>query len=204
MRTTYIDFIRHGEPEGGLVFRGQTDHALTELGRRQFEQRIATTAQDWQVIISSPLQRCLESAEALAKRLSIPLEIASNFSEIHFGQWENRVVAEVMQEHNISEMWQNPLSFCAPEGEHTQTLQKRSIQGWQEILAKHSGKRVLVVTHGGVMRVLAHYLLELSEGSINKLSLPYAALMRFKLIENDYQGETQQWLTLLNLDGSEL
>lgn len=204
MRTTWIDFIRHGEPEGGLVFRGQTDHSLTEQGRAQFSQRIAGIQQNWQLIVSSPLARCLESAQELASQLNIPLVVEPNFTEIHFGEWENRLVAEVMAEQNASDLWERPLSFCAPQGEPTQQLQQRSIQGWQKLTEQHAGKRILVVTHGGVMRVLAHHLLELNENSINKLSLPYAALMRFKLVENNYQGESQQWLNLLSLDGSEL
>lgn len=204
MQTTYVDFIRHGEPEGGQVFRGHTDHRLTVLGHQQFKQRIATTEQNWQVILSSPLLRCFESAEILAKTLDIPLVVEPDLAEIHFGDWENRAVDEVMAEHNISQLWQNPMDFCAPQGEHTQALQQRCVAVWQDIVERYAGQRVLVVTHGGVMRVLAHHLLELTENSINKLSLPYAALMRFKLIETTYQGEAQQWLNLLNLDGSDL
>ena len=204
MHTTYIDMIRHGEPEGGLVFRGTTDHALTERGHQQFATRIAMQDTDWQVIISSPLRRCLESAQALATTRSLPLHIMPDFSEIHFGTWENRLVADVMAEQNIQQMWENPLSFCAPQGEPTQQLQQRAMAAWEHTIEQHRGQRILIVTHGGIMRVLAHHLLALNESSISKLSLPYAAFMRFKLIENHYQGEPQQWLNLIQLCGEDI
>ena len=62
MITTYIDIIRHGEPVGGRVFRGRTDHCLTERGCEQFQQRIERLGQHWQHVVSSPLLRCKQSA----------------------------------------------------------------------------------------------------------------------------------------------
>lgn len=204
MITTYIDLIRHGEPVGGKVFRGQTDHPLTERGIAQFKQRTQRLGHHWQQIVSSPLLRCIESAELLAAEQQIPLQIEPNLSEIHFGAWENQKVAEVMAEHNISHMWHDPMNFCAPQGESTAALQERSLLAWQQALKEHQGQRVLMVTHGGVIRMLAQHLLELTPTAINKLSLPHAAVMSFKVIDAEYQGQAQQWVSLEGMDGSEL
>lgn len=204
MITTYIDIIRHGEPEGGNVFRGRTDHHLTELGITQFQQRTQRLGHRWQQVVSSPLMRCKQSAELLATAQSIPLHIEPNLAEIHFGDWENQCVDKVMAEENISQLWQDPINFCAPQGEPTAALQQRTLQAWRQLLTAHQGNRVLVVTHGGVMRVLAQHLLELAPSAMNKLSLPYAAVMSFKVIEAEYQGQQQQWLSLVSMDGTEL
>lgn len=204
MITTYVDIIRHGEPEGGRVFRGHTDHHLTELGIEQFNQRIQRLGHNWQQVISSPLTRCKQSAELLATAQNIPLHIEPNLAEIHFGEWENQCVDAVMAEENISQLWQDPMNFCAPQGEPTAALQKRTLQAWNDLLKAHQGQRVLVVTHGGVIRMLAQHLLELTPSAMNKLSLPYAAVMSFKIIEAEYQGEQQQWISLVSMDGSEL
>ena len=204
MITTYIDIIRHGEPEGGNVFRGRTDHSLTEVGIEQFQQRVNRLGHRWQQVVSSPLTRCKHSAELLATAQSIPLHIEPNFAEIHFGEWENKCVDTVMAEENISQLWQDPMNFCAPQGEPTAALQQRTLLAWQQLLKAYQGHRVLVVTHGGVMRVLAQHLLELAPHAMNKLSLPYAAVMSFKVIEADYEGHPQQWLSLVSMDGSEL
>lgn len=204
MITTYIDIIRHGEPEGGNVFRGHTDHSLTALGIEQFNQRTSRLGYQWQQVVSSPLLRCKQSAELLATAQNIPLHIEPNIAEIHFGEWENQCVDKVMAAENISQLWQDPMNFCAPQGEPTAALQQRTLQAWNELLKTHQGNRVLMVTHGGVMRVLAQYLLELAPNAMNKLSLPYAAVMSFKVIEAEYEGRQQQWLSLVSMDGSEL
>lgn len=204
MITTYVDIIRHGEPAGGRVFRGHTDHKLTEQGIEQFKQRTERMGCQWQQVISSPLLRCRQSAELLAQEQNIPLTIEPKLSEIHFGEWENRSVDTVMAEQSISQLWQDPMNFCAPQGEPTAALQERTLVAWQELLKAHQGKRILVVTHGGVMRMLAQHLLELTPNAINKLSLPHAAVMSFKVIETEYEGEQQQWLSLESMDGTEL
>ncbi|MDY7218808.1 histidine phosphatase family protein [Denitrificimonas sp. JX-1] len=204
MITTYIDLIRHGEPEGGRVFRGQTDHPLTERGIEQFKQRIQGLDLHWQHIITSPLLRCRTSAELLATERNIPLQIEPNLTEIHFGQWENQHVDKIMAEQSISAMWQDPMHFCAPQGEPTQALQQRTLLAWQQALINYQGQRILMVTHGGVMRMLAQHLLELTPSAINKLSLPYAAVMSFKVIDVEYEGQPQQWLSLESMDGTEL
>lgn len=204
MISTYIDIIRHGEPEGGRVFRGHTDHRLTALGVEQFNQRIKRLGHSWQQIVSSPLLRCKQSAELLATAQNVPLHIEPKLAEIHFGEWENQCVDKVMAEESISQLWQDPMNFCAPQGEPTAALQQRTVQAWQDLLTAHQGKRVLVVTHGGVIRMLAQHLLELTPSAMNRLSLPYAAVMSFKVIEAEYEGKQQQWLSLVSMDGSEL
>lgn len=53
MITTYIDIIRHGEPEGGNVFRGRTDHHLTPRGIEQFQQRTECLGHSWNQVVST-------------------------------------------------------------------------------------------------------------------------------------------------------
>lgn len=204
MITTYVDIIRHGEPAGGRVFRGHTDHQLTELGIQQFKQRIKRMDCRWQQVITSPLLRCQQSAQWLAEEQGISWQIEPKLTEIHFGEWENRSVDKVMAEQSISQLWQDPMNFCAPQGEPTAALQQRTLLAWQDLLKAHQGKRILVVTHGGVIRMLAQHLLELTPNAISKLSLPYAAVMSFKVIDAEYEGVQQQWLSLERMDGTEL
>ena len=204
MKTTYIDVIRHGEPAGGRVFRGHTDHPLTELGIKQFKQRVQRLGYRWDQIVSSPLKRCRQSAELLSNEQNLPLKIDEHFSEIHFGDWENMLVDKVMEQENISHMWNDPMNFCPPQGETTVALQQRVIKGWHKLLEDYQGQRVLVVTHGGVIRMLAQYLLEINRLALTKLSLPHAAIISFKVISTEYQGENQQWVSLEAMDGTEL
>lgn len=206
MSTTRIDLIRHGEPEGGEVFRGRINPRLTDQGRWQFEQRVARAQGQWQRIISSPLDRCRESAEALADQLKLPLTVDERWIEIDFGEWENRPVSEVLRHHadDARRLWDDPLNFCAPGGEPVPVLQQRVLDGWQSLLAQYEGERLLVVSHGGVMRVLAQHLIQLAPAGMNRLAIPYAGLLRFRVDKSQWQGKTDLWTTLESMDGSEL
>ena len=59
--------MRHGEPEGGGYYRGITDDPLTQTGWRQMNDAVAGR-QSWEVIISSPLVRCLDFASDTLER----------------------------------------------------------------------------------------------------------------------------------------
>lgn len=206
MQTTRIDLIRHGEPQGGNVFRGHTDHELTALGHWQFQQRVQLHQQTWQRIYSSPLQRCAASAQLLAQQLALPLIFDKRLREIDYGAWENQDVNSILtsQAQTAKTLWEDPLNFCAPNGESVLALQQRVLACWQEILERHQGEHILVVCHGGVMRILAQYLLLLEPQAMNRLAIPYAGLLQFKITRSEHQGKSQDWVMLEAMDGSEL
>ncbi|MEK9767019.1 MAG: histidine phosphatase family protein, partial [Thalassolituus sp.] len=80
-------------------------------------------------------------------------------------------------------------------------LQERVMEAWAHLISEHPGKNVLVVSHGGVMRVLAQRLLELAPQAMNRLGIPYAGLMRFTIEQYD---DGTHWVTLAGLDGEAL
>jgi hypothetical protein len=63
---TYIDLLRHGEVEGGVRFRGSTDHPLTAEGWAQMWAAVGTDIH-WDRIVTSPLTRCADFARALSR-----------------------------------------------------------------------------------------------------------------------------------------
>ncbi len=62
-----IDLIRHGEPQGGMRYRGQLDDPLSELGWQQMRNATANV-QPWEHIVSSTLSRCADFAKELADK----------------------------------------------------------------------------------------------------------------------------------------
>ena len=86
---TIVDLLRHGEPEGGQMFRGAVDDPLSPRGWDQMRTAVGDY-REWDAIVSSPLVRCAAFAGELAERLDRPLEIVREFSEISFGVWEGR------------------------------------------------------------------------------------------------------------------
>ena len=197
-QTTRIDLIRHGEPSGGDVFRGRVNPPLTDLGRWQFRERVRRHACAWDRIISSPLIRCAEAADQLAAELALPLTLDQEWIEIHFGDWEGRLVKDVLAENElqVTQLWADPFAFCAPGGEPFADFQQRLISAWNNLLDQYSGQHVLLVCHGGVIRGLAQHLMGLSPDAMSRLSVPYAAMLRFKVDQLEYNDEYQPWVTL--------
>lgn len=202
MITTYVDILRHGEPEGGNVFRGRTDHALTKLGQWQVSKRLCGIQTPWQQVLSSPLTRCLHSAKECAETLGVDLYVDERWRELDYGAWENQPVATIFKHHSVQaqQLWQDPMAFCAPDGEPVFEFQQRVLEAWDDLLKHQAGKHCLVFTHGGVMRVLLQAVLQLAPTAMSRLSLPYASWLRIRIDQQD----KERFYSLERLDGSAL
>ncbi|MBY6101910.1 histidine phosphatase family protein [Marinobacter nauticus] len=188
MTTTVIDLIRHGEPEGGQMFRGSKDDPLSDTGWQQMIAAIAEGDQ-WDAIVSSPMQRCQHFAQQLADEHRIPLHIEKDLREIGFGEWEGLTAGQIQERYgdHLNRFWQDPIAFRPPGGEAVTDFYQRTIDGfdrWQQTLA---GKRVLVVCHGGVIRmVLANVLGIPLERSFTGFAVPYACRSRIQVDQSEF------------------
>lgn len=154
--TTFIDLLRHGETENSHRYCGSTDYPLTPHGWTQMWNTIEKNPPYWQQIITSPLTRCADFAQALGQLYSIPVTQDARLQEIHFGEWEDQSAAELMQTHAdaLSRFWQNPLTYPPPQGEHLLDFEARVLSAWYEIHQQFVDKRNLLITHSGVIRVI--------------------------------------------------
>ena len=178
-----IALLRHGETEGGTRFRGSLDDPLTLAGWEQM--RAAVGKEHWQRIVASPLKRCAEFAGELALCLGVPLEVDERLREIHFGTWEGKTAAELMESDGeaLTRFWRDPAVYPPPGAEPLETFQARVLAAWRDLQRDHRGDRVLVVSHGGVIRtilcdVLGHPLerlleleLEIGHGTLRRVRL---------------------------------
>lgn len=153
--TLHLDLLRHGETELGGGLRGSLDDALTAQGWRQMHDAVVDGG-PWQRLVSSPLQRCALFAEALAERLGIALTLEPDLQELHFGDWEGRTPAQLMltDEAGLGQFWNDPYGFTPPGGEPVLHFQQRVLAAVHRLQAAHAGERVLLISHGGVMRLL--------------------------------------------------
>ncbi len=179
-----LDLLRHGEPIGGQVLRGTTNHPLSEKGWRQLEQKCRD--QQWDVIISSPLDRCYQFAVQLGRQLNIEVITAEDLREFDFGIWENQPMEKVFKEDfdRFKGMWGDPLNFSAPEGESLTAFEARVLKAWFGCLARQEQKQLLVC-HGGVIRILLKEILGLPFQNINRIDVPYASISRVQVSEEE-------------------
>lgn len=173
---TTIHLLRHGEVVGGKAFRGSTDVALTDNGWQQMLNAVANLPLD--VIVSSPLTRCSEFAHKHAKELAKKIHIEPRLQEIHFGDWEDKHPEQVMQEdaQTLKLFWEDPWNCTPPGAESLVSFQQRVLNAWHHMLETFRGQHLLVVTHGGVIRILLSHVYHHPREQLLQLDVDYASL----------------------------
>lgn len=150
-----LDLLRHGETELGGGLRGSLDDALTARGWEQMRAAVVAGG-PWDCLVSSPLQRCARFAEQLGARLGVPVHQDKDLQELHFGAWEGRSAAALMDTdaEALGRFWADPYSFTPPDGEPVLAFSQRVLAAVERLHVAYAGQRVLLVSHGGVMRLL--------------------------------------------------
>jgi alpha-ribazole phosphatase len=153
--TLRLDLLRHGETEFGAGLRGSLDDALTEKGWTQMREAVSGKG-PWDRLVSSPLQRCARFAEELSAQRDLPVSLDKNLQELHFGAWEGQSAAALMETdaEALGLFWADPYGFTPPQGEPVSDFSARVLAAVMRLHAAHAGERVLLVSHGGVMRLL--------------------------------------------------
>lgn len=171
-----IGLLRHGETTG-TGFRGRgCDDPLTPEGERAMHAAFEASGQ-WDRVVCSPLQRCRLPAEGFARAAALPVQCDPRLQELHFGDWEGQTAEQLMQTdaEALGRFWQDPFGCPPPNGEDLGSFRDRVLAGWeQSVIAP--GDRVLVVTHGGVIRLLRAHLEGWPLEKLLSIEVPLASL----------------------------
>lgn len=183
---TTVDLIRHGEPEGGVKFRGSLDDPLSEDGWLQMSTATAQ-CNSWDLVVSSPLERCQKFANHLSQQLGKPLEVHRGLREIDFGDWEGKTSQEIEETdaEAVKKFWENPVTNCPPKGEKTADFQNRVLNAWQQVIETHRGNHILLVGHGGSIRVILAEVLNIPLHAMFRLEIPFACVSRISIYHDD-------------------
>ncbi len=186
-----IFLIRHGLTEWNksLRFQGSQDIELNELGRGQAKQvanRLAT--EKIEKVYASDLSRAYETAEIIANKHSLEVKKIAGLQEVSFGTWEGMTYDEIQEEYREEwSKWQkNPVENPIPEGESFEELQSRVMESFKQIVAESMDETILIVSHGGVIKVLLATLLEMPLDKSWRLMQSNTAVN----IINYHQGDT--------------
>lgn len=181
MQSTTIDLMRHGEPVGGRKYRGQIDDPLSDKGWAQMRAAVGEHA-PWDVIISSPLSRCIEFAQELGQRTGIEVKADSRLVEIGFGEWEGRTASELEQENpgQVQRFLRDPLKHTPSGAETLPVFETRVISAWNAVLQQHAGQHVLLVGHAGIMRMIIRHVLDMPLGRMFHIQVANAAISRIR------------------------
>lgn len=177
MTTAIIDLLRHGDT-GQRSYRGQLDDALTDLGWTQLRASVEGVA--WDVVVASTLQRCAAFARELAIQRGLPLHEDVRLAEYHFGRWQG-VPMEALAEIDgdaLGRFWRDPVAHPPPGGETFEAFRARLCAAIDDISIAFPGKRALVVTHGGAIRLLRCVAEGRGFGDMAGIDVPHASLHR--------------------------
>lgn len=184
--------VRHGETDYNKSNRlqGHIDTRLNENGKLQ-ALRLASSLNPLRIgaIYSSDLRRAYETAEIISGEISVPIAGKSqDLREATFGELEGKTYSE------ISEMMGVPVEAFMTAGldtiadvESRHSVASRSLAFLEHIAGQNYGKKLLVVTHGGVMRSISSKLLE--------KDLSYLYFANGEVLEVGYNGG--KWLVRL-------
>jgi alpha-ribazole phosphatase len=188
---TRLFLIRHGDTideETKKVFKGTSDIPLSEKGREKLQKASQfLTRFNFDHIYTSALSRCIESGKIIAAPHNIETKIAEAFNEIHFGIWEGRSFEEI-DEENPTEFrrWvKNPDIHTPPQGEPLIDAQQRSVGIFNEMISRHRGQNVAVVTHAGILRLIFASILGMQLSSIFKIGQDYGCINIIDIYKDD-------------------
>lgn len=153
---TTLLLARHGETDWNRDgrFQGQADTPLNDRGREQ-AQALAEEVNGVDVIYSSDMRRAIETAEVVAERLRLDVKVDSRLRERGFGAWEGLTPGEIEASFRESfDRWRRGDGFGADDAETHEAFAAR-IEGFLgDALARHPDETVLVIAHGGSIRVI--------------------------------------------------
>jgi len=153
--------IRHGLTDWvGRRLPGWTPGIhLSEEGRQQAEalaQRLASLPIE--AIYASPLERAVETAEAIAAPHGLSVQLRENLGEIRIGEWTGRTIKDLAEEEWLTIQFY-PSGMNIPGGETMPEMQARVVAELDAIRKAHPGATVAVVSHADVIKAaVAHYV----------------------------------------------
>jgi broad specificity phosphatase PhoE len=154
---TTLLLVRHGETDWNRDGRwqGGSDTPLNDLGREQARALAEQLDGDIDVVYSSDLARARETAEIVAAKLGLEVRVDRRLRERGFGSWEGLTTSEIEERFSDSHRrWHAGDGHGAEDAETFEDFSARVNDFLADVLRLHPGEEVLVISHGGSMRVI--------------------------------------------------
>jgi len=189
---TELYLVRHGETLWNLEkrFQGQNDSPLTENGREQ-ARILGKSLQgiSFDALITSDLGRAAETAGLINSLLNVPVFLTEPLlRERNFGIFHGlkREEAEKKYPREAAMIWSGNADAVVPGGESRNQLRQRVLRFLDDLPVKYPGKRVLAITHGGVVNTAIRLVLGIPFDAPRRFKLPNTGLSIFVYEKNEW------------------
>lgn len=201
---TELIVIRHGETDYNRQqrFQGQVDVPLNPIGHAQasrLAERLRGQAPEHFIV--SDLLRTRQTAAPLAEAWGLQPEASPLWREQSFGVIDGLDVPTIKREHApLWALWlEQRADFQLPGGESLRQFHDRVIGALQQIAEQHRGRRIAIVSHGGVLDMLWRHAQGLPLDGLRRCEIPNTGINRLRL-----QGDRlliEQWADAAHLEG---
>ncbi|MCG3210619.1 MAG: Phosphoserine phosphatase 1 [Anaerolineae bacterium] len=162
-KATTVLFIRHGENEwtSSHKLAGRTPGVhLNEQGKKQaiaLGKRLAKVKLN--AIYASPLERTMETAQAIANHHQLEVQPEPELLEVDYGKWTGKEIAKLAKKKSWPVIQFYPSSAGFPGGETMYEMQTRFVKAINRLVKDHPEQTIAVVGHADLIKsAVAHYL----------------------------------------------
>ncbi|HUR01502.1 MAG TPA: bifunctional RNase H/acid phosphatase [Nonomuraea sp.] len=179
---TSLLLLRHGETPLSVErrFSGLGDAELTANGLAQASaaaERLSREPYQLDVIVSSPLKRARQTAEAVAQRTGLGVEVDDDLREADFGAWEGHTFTEVQRGWPAElAAWLADPSAAPPDGESFDAVAERIQRAQERLVERYEGRTVLIVSHVTPIKTLLRFALMAPPVTLYRMHLDLACL----------------------------
>jgi alpha-ribazole phosphatase len=167
---------------------GRLDIELSDYGRaqsRQLAERLSS--ESVAAVVSSPLLRALETARPIAESQGLALSVLDGLRELDFGELEGMSYEEIAgsQPALYAQWMQAPTAVRFPDGESFDELRRRVADAVSRLRQAYTGRLVVAVTHGGVIRAVLADALGVPGDRIFRFAVDTASTTRIEWLEGE-------------------
>lgn len=178
---TRLLLLRHGQTamSAARQYSGRSNPALSELGEKQALAAAVRLAERGGIdaIVSSPLTRTRQTAEAASKLLGLEVRVIDNLIETDFGLWDGKTFDQANeQDPELHSAWLADSSVAPPGGESLQTVHRRVKKVRQQLQSDYGDANVLVVSHVTPIKSMLRQALDAGPAFFKKTHLDLASL----------------------------
>lgn len=163
IKPTIVYLVRHGEndwTESHKLAGRAPDVHLNNYGRKQAEalaERLAKV--EFKAIYASPLERTMETAQAIAAHHKLEAQTREGLLEVDYGKWTGKEIKKLAKKKSWPVIQFYPSGASFPNGETMYGMQARFVQEINTLVAEHPGETIAIIGHADLIKAaVAHYL----------------------------------------------
>lgn len=178
-----LDLVRHASTGRAGHFDGRTDPPLQPGAADAICGGCA--GMTWSRVISSPRQRALHTAQALAAAQALPVDIANDWAEWDFGDWDGQhrdaIAVDEASRRALQAFYQDPGAHPPPNAEPWTAFEMRIDRALRALASPDDGLPVLVVSHAGPLRLALARACGWSLASLWAVRIDYGTRLRLRV-----------------------